>query len=667
MDNQKINYVTDEYNEIDLKYLFFLIWKGKWIIFLSLIVCVFFGIKNIISTPKIYTTKAIFGLEIERSNNYFARDLNVASLITGADSSNQEILTQMTGGNFLRDVVVGLNLLKKPEFSKLVEPSNKVSTFSITNLKIILKKLLGIDNKGQKYELKHSEKIEIVVNALRKNNLRISSLNTGGYQVEVSSTNPDDAALIANSVVKKFLDLRLQIKISKAEKSLEYLSQKLADAKVKLDSAKNAAEIFALEQNVLSNEEFSIQSRRLKEFRSSLEKLKESIAQLNNFHDSIKSGEIKEEDYNIVIETLLDISPRIKPPNRYLDNDGNRDLKKELVYIQKILPREILRLKESLEITNTGLARLEQKAKKTSAEARKLQNLEMDISFANARYEALLKEFETQSLVKGYESALGVVYEKAIPPLYPSSPKQFQIIILSIIIGLFLGLFLVLIKFKTNKKIIRKETFENLIDLNNCLSISKKLLKVRNLKDYFIKNKKSSILNKDILLLNSLGVFILNQKPLPKQITITCASLDSNLSSLSISVSLSFFFSSEKKKVLILDQTKGFKKLSIFASVSSKGNNANLSGIINLNQDILYKDISFKNKDNLTNHDNVEIIIKVIDYVGETPSSITEIQRSDFFMIIGMSNKSKISDIKRFKEAIGENKNKCLSGVFIVN
>ena len=39
----------------------------------------------------------------------------------------------------------------------------------------------------------------------------------------------------------------------------------------------------------------------------------------------------------------------------------------------------------------------------------------MEISFASARYEALLKEFETTSLIEGYKAAIGQIYETALP------------------------------------------------------------------------------------------------------------------------------------------------------------------------------------------------------------------------------------------------------------
>ena len=109
--------------------------------------------------------------------------------------------------------------------------------------------------------------------------MEISPVSTGGFEVIAHSINPNDAALIANTVVNSFLELRLKEKISKSERSLDYLASKLADARTKMETAKGAAELFALEKNVLSNQEFATQTRRLKEFRITIDKL--SFCHLN--------------------------------------------------------------------------------------------------------------------------------------------------------------------------------------------------------------------------------------------------------------------------------------------------------------------------------------------------------------------------------------------------
>ena len=94
-----------------------------------------------------------------------------------------------------------------------------------------------------------------------------------------------------------FLDLRLKNKILKAEKTLDYLSDKLSEAKLSMDiKAKNAAEFFALKQNILSQQEFKLQSGRLEEFRTSIEKLTVNH-ELEKYYELIKSNKLKKSEY----------------------------------------------------------------------------------------------------------------------------------------------------------------------------------------------------------------------------------------------------------------------------------------------------------------------------------------------------------------------------------
>ena len=274
------------------------------------------------------------------------------------------------------------------------------------------------------------------------------------------SESPEDASLIANTIVRDYLDLKLKTKILKSEKALDYLSEKLGEAKLLMDIAKNAAETFALKQNILSEEEFTLQSSRLEEFRTSIEKLTSNYELLKKYYELIKSEYLKKSEYEKIIQDIIDISPRIKPTKRFLDSQGKRDLKKEIDYLLNKIPDEILRLEQSLKITKESFNNLENRAKKTSQEARELQNLQREVGFTQARYDALLKEFEKKSLIEGFEDALGEIYETALPPIQPSSPKPNLIMALSIVLGTFFGIFVVLLKFAISNKIFNKLAFQ---------------------------------------------------------------------------------------------------------------------------------------------------------------------------------------------------------------
>ena len=84
-----------------------------------------------------------------------------------------------------------------------------------------------------------------------------------------------------------------------------------------MDIAKNAAESFALKQNILSTEEFTLQSSRLEEFRTSIEKLSSNNKLLEQYYELIKSNKLNKSEYEKIILDIIDISPRIKPTKTF--------------------------------------------------------------------------------------------------------------------------------------------------------------------------------------------------------------------------------------------------------------------------------------------------------------------------------------------------------------
>ena len=114
----------------------------------------------------------------------------------------------------------------------------------------------------------------------RQQSVVINKVRTGGIEVVVSTSDPKKSALIANEITKIFLESRLENKIKKSDKTLSYLAKKLGEAQVDMDIADKRIEKYILEENLLSAQEFELQTRRLREFRSSIRDLKLPIVGL---------------------------------------------------------------------------------------------------------------------------------------------------------------------------------------------------------------------------------------------------------------------------------------------------------------------------------------------------------------------------------------------------
>ncbi len=661
MDNSENKAQVDKNDEIDLAEIFYKIWQGKFIILLIIILAFSLGNIYLNKQPKTFTARSVFGFNhSSTTRNIIPQDLSFLNF--NNFKSSEDIITQIKGKDFLRKIIIKLNLLEKPEFAKLFKNEEQSNFFSIQNLKDKIKILINYE----KYQNddSFSFKIETILTVFEKN-LQINSLTTGGYEIIVSSESPENASLIANTIVTDFLELKLKTKIQKAEKALDYLSEKLGEAKLSMDIAKNEAESFALKQNILSEEEFTLQSSRLEEFRTSIEKLTSNYELLEKYYELIKSKELKKSEYEKIIQDIIDISPRIKPTKRLLDTQGKRDLKKEIDYLLKKIPDEILRLEQSLKITKESFKNLENRAKKTSQEVRKLKNLQREVGFTQTRYDALLKEIEKKSLIEGFEEALGIIYETAVPPIESSSPKPNLIIALSIFSGTIVGIFLVLLKSAISNKVYNKVAFQESLELTSCLLISYKILKLKSL-NFLIHHKISSYVKKDLFLIDSVGFQISNNLTSGKKINLNCTTFGTNISSLFIGIALAKFFSSNNKKVHLINYCKPPGKYFYFF-------NKNISGILEKisknNQNLSYTEVTFypyMEEPNLTSEiDNKDIIITITQQASDEVNSIQQIFNSDYFIICGIKEKTYLKEIQRFKEAIGDNIRKCISGIFI--
>ncbi len=648
-------------DDLDFRHLFQLIWRGKWLTLFFLIFFFYLGIQYLKNIPKVYVANSTFGFS-EENQNILPKEFSMLSGFVDNRQETSNILTQIKGGNFLRKIVLELKLIEYPEFSKSYDQNNNLNFYQ--NIKnFIFEKIFA--QKTNHIIYTKQEKIEFVVNLIRNEHLRVSKLKNGGFEIKFSSINPKTASTVVNKIVNDYLDLRLNTEISKSEKALSYLSKKLSEAKNELDKSKADASIFALERNVLSAEEFSTQSNRLKEFRNTIEKQTDKIKKLTSLNNYIHSNEILSADYQDIIDQITEIVPRLKRINTSSISKTDLDnLKKELDSLKKRLPVEILRLKESLEITISGFEKLSEKAKQTSSEALILENLNRNLNLATARYEALIKEFENRSLIDGFEKAVGEIYETALPPLVSSYPNRTNFLIIFSIIGIIIS-FLISILIPTfSNKINSIEKFKKELDSNKIITVSNSYRRFNKFLNLILKDKISSKINKEMLILNALlpdekiikGVY---------QISITTTSFNYAVSA--IALRLGYLLSEKENNTLIIDYTNNSSKIRRNI-IKNKYKNSNKDKLIELNNNLYFLSKRVENVseelDKNIEEKNFNYIINVVDKIEANSKNLYISISSDLIFILGLSFFTKISDLRIIKTAIGE-KGKFLSGIFV--
>ena len=130
MDNSENKVPVDKNDEIDLAEIFYKIWQGKFIILLFIILAFSLGNIYLNKQPKTFTARSVFGFNhSSTTRNIIPQDLSFLNF--NNFQSSEDIITQIKGKDFLRKIIIKLNLLEKPEFAKLFINEGRSNFFSI--------------------------------------------------------------------------------------------------------------------------------------------------------------------------------------------------------------------------------------------------------------------------------------------------------------------------------------------------------------------------------------------------------------------------------------------------------------------------------------------------------------------------------------------------------
>lgn len=680
--SNNVSVENDINKDLNLSSLISSIWREKLIVFVFVLLSFMSGLtylKNF--TEDQYQATAIFGFEENNNSGLgFMNELRQAAGLGLRNDSAGDLLTQITGNNFLKIIILELKLVEDREF---YSPINTIEKSLVDKIKNSVKNLLGIKN-PEISELRLDEKVNEAIKNLRKNNLRIRSVQTGGYQVQVTSSDPHKSALIANTISARFLKYRLENKISKSEKALLYLSSKMLQAQLDMEKSIQDVEDFSLARNILSSTDFQNQATKLNEYREAITKLEKTLGELKSIENFILNNDIKHPELRNYLQNLFEISPVLKLRNFYLTEIGNNvdNLKIQINFIKKNLPNEIDRIIKSIGITKTGFNDLEKIAKKTSIDAREHKKLQRTASLKTAQYDALSKQFESQSLIEGYKEALGEFYEIASVPIYKSSPNVTLILLLSVIVGVIFGILTALIKNNMSTKIWEITELSSILSKINIISIDFKsrytigfLNKIINGSNSIHRYWKKDQVSIQGITSNIITTTNANKE---KKLIFSVGASGNTIIPQAIALLIAMQLKLQNKVISIVDFSSSQTIIEKKIKKVRKINNNVFKNTYLIDKNINYtffKHLISKNNtiDDFNSIDDIEnnllkesdIIIRVLNNIEKEAKSIQKIQDSDRFTLVLNSGKVTSLDIFRIQSSLESNLEKCIAAIFI--
>jgi polysaccharide biosynthesis transport protein len=419
---------TPKDDEIDLGELLAAIWAYKTVVFICVCMALMFSVLyvNFIATSRY---EAATRFEINEAGRQSFGELGGFASLAGIDINrggapeSEKMEDRIFSRPFLEQISEPANLLTDPDFNgTLRPPSLRAQVFDA----------LGLASG----EAPTQAQIGEAVFAHFSQTVTLNVKKNGVMEVLVKHSDPERAAEVANIVVLRALQNLSDTRREETREKLEYFSEQLYDVRSDLDRAAQSLKDYALANNLRSQEELARSSAQLVSLRERRDSFYDSDAALAQLADIVQSGASLEAGTRDAFLTNFPVALSLDF-RRLLGWSGAENVwtlptLEEIVALRRDVKVQIVTMERTIrDLTNN--------AEQNASAATELEELRREIAVNEAMYEAMLKQFEGESLTSGFAVRSGNVIEMAVPPADPSEPRKMLVVALGAVLGLFLG------------------------------------------------------------------------------------------------------------------------------------------------------------------------------------------------------------------------------------
>jgi polysaccharide biosynthesis transport protein len=471
-------------DEIDLRALLLKLWRGKWILIVSVLL---FGLAGYLSVAQIeptYRATAKVMFDLNRS-----RVVNLDQVVVSPEVSERTLQNQieiLRSTSLIERVVDLEGLDRDPEFNpRLREPvptlMSRVRSFIAVppEAREILQDL-GIfsppppPGPPPDPELMAARERQIV----NRNVVSRLSLQpvSGSRVIDISfvSHNPATAARVANRIAEQYMVDQLEARLDATRAASDWLSMRLEELELRVQSAEDAVERARGELAVEAGQSIEITQQQLHALNASLsetrnaatatrstyERLEASvrdgrdfgeIAEFREFRASemIRTFRIREAELARRPATLAGSVPATHP--------AMREVERQLAGVRESIDAEALRVveaaradwasqQEQLQRLEADVRELEAMALEQSRRQLTLRQLEREAQARRALYENFLTRFTEVSEQEELQTAGVRILSTAQRPLAPLAETRQRPLMVALVIGLFTGFGIIVLR-----------------------------------------------------------------------------------------------------------------------------------------------------------------------------------------------------------------------------
>ncbi|MCX7943921.1 MAG: polysaccharide biosynthesis tyrosine autokinase [Deltaproteobacteria bacterium] len=461
----------DQSETVDLRELWIVILKRRWAIIIFFLIIMTIVMIYTLKQPKIY--QAIASIVIEpQAPEVLSGVREVVDLGTGGYWTNKEFYE--TQYNIIKSRSIAKRVVDKLGLDKDAH-------------------FLGLDNiKDPKERERVAKKIDPVKRLISKITVEPVK-NSRMVYIKVEDTNPEFAALLANSIASAYMEANLDIKLDATRSAGDWLSDQLQDLKEKVEKSETALHNFKKEHNILSvslEDNQNMLSQRLRSLSEALNKMEVQKIELKSMRDIV----IKVRDDPSKIDSLDMITQNsliqrlkeeyVKARNTFLDiaerygekHQKYQVAKKQLELIESNIKQEMKNIIESFEnkylATVNAINELKRAIEETKQQAMDLNKLEVDYIKLKRDadnnlnlYQIVLKRQKETDLTGLLKANNVRKLDSALVPTSPIKPKLNINLLVGALIGIFGGIALAFFLERVDNTIKTQEDIERYLKL----------------------------------------------------------------------------------------------------------------------------------------------------------------------------------------------------------
>lgn len=431
--------VMESSDELDLAALAGTLWRGKlWIVLAAVLALLAGGYYAYRVAVPVYTATAVVALESRQE-----QVVDLESVMSGLSADQATINTEVEvfkSRHLAKKLVAALNLLDDPEFNASIRPDEG---FSPGNAISYLRRLISNRGPGGPKDPQRvlEETVDRVIRSVSIVNVRQSYV----FQVRAVTTSPRKSAAIANKLAELYILNQLEVKFEATEQATTWLTDRVAELKVGLETAEADVKEFNAGTELVSAEALDGLNRQIKDLRDRIDEARDTMAGADGLLAVLttarQSGSLEQMAEAAQDRSLDRVHEMIRQDSAERDAFETR--------FSQIVERARLdrdRAKAQVETLESSVSDMEMRIGSQSTDLVALQQLQREAEASRLIYEYFLGRLKETSVQQGIQQADSRILSDAVAPVRPSKPRKSLILAMSLMLGALAGGMLVLLR-----------------------------------------------------------------------------------------------------------------------------------------------------------------------------------------------------------------------------